>query len=158
VSAKFAARKGAALQITDLPVRLNGKATSQGCEHVAVARWQGSQCGRWRVSLCTLPPGTHPPNISLLKTTTPHSRRTSRSRERRCQVRSSASLTSTYNVGALSMGSYEFNATAVMLSTWSDLAASDGACAPAAVPGAWLRVQRCWSMRSFPNARCANGC
>ena len=31
------------------------------------------------------------------------------------------------------MGSYEFNAAAVMLSTWSHLVASDGASAPAAV-------------------------
>ncbi len=42
-------------------VNLSRSTTSQGCDHVAVFGWQGSQFGCRRAAVCAPPPGAHPP-------------------------------------------------------------------------------------------------
>ena len=69
----------------------------------------------------------------------------------------SASSRPTSNADASSMVFCGFGARAVMPSTSWRSVANGAVFAPVAAPGAWLRVRRCWWMRSFPNSLCANG-
>jgi len=68
---------------------------------------------------------------------------------------SNASSTRTSNARVSSTIFCEFGAKRAMPSSFWRSPASVGASVPVAVAGAWLKVRRCWSMRSFPNSRYA---